>query len=85
MSALTHAIRTTGRVDKSNNLLITELPLDVDTPVEIIIIPDLHPDEEFSELEWLGAAARNPVFADWADPEEDIYSPDEGKPFDEFQ
>jgi hypothetical protein len=35
-----------------------------------------------SEQDWLRAAARHTAFADLADPEEDIYSPTDGEPFD---
>jgi hypothetical protein len=36
---------------------------------------------EESEIEWLKAAANNPVFAFLQDPAEDIYSLSDGKPF----
>ena len=85
MTTVTNAIRTTSRVSKSGGITLTELPLEADTLVEIIIIPGLQAGDEISEEEWMRAAARNPVFADWADPEEDIYSLDEGVPFDEHR
>ncbi len=40
-----------------------------------------HVYPDWSEDEWLRAAASNPVFADLGDPEEDIYSLDDGRPF----
>ena len=33
------------------------------------------------EAEWLRDASRSPVFADLADPAEDLYSADDGVPF----
>ncbi len=39
--------------------------------------------EEIDESEWLKAAASNPVFAFLNDPEEDIYTLDDGKPVDD--
>lgn len=36
---------------------------------------------ELEEFEWLKAAARNPAFDFLKDPEEDIYTLDDGKPF----
>jgi len=74
MIAVTKMIRTTGRVNKSKGLVITELPLDEDTPVEVIIIPGVQASDEISEEEWLRAAARNPVFADWDDPERKTFT-----------
>jgi hypothetical protein len=37
--------------------------------------------QEFSELEWLHAAATNPTFDFLKDPEEDIYTLADGRPF----
>jgi len=37
--------------------------------------------EDIEEDVWLLAASRNPVFQDLHDPEEDIYSLNDGKPF----
>lgn len=86
MIAVIKMIRTTGRINKSKGVLFSEpLPLDEDTPVDIIIIPSVQALGEISEDEWMRAAANNPVFADWADSEEDIYSPHEGVPFDEHR
>lgn len=38
-------------------------------------------NDETYEAEWLRAAANNPAFASLADPEEDIYSLNDGEPF----
>jgi hypothetical protein len=48
--------------------------------VRVIVLYET--DNESDEREWLRAAARNPAFASLADPEEDIYSLDDGEPFD---
>ncbi len=86
MITVTNAVRTTGRVNKSKGVSFAEpLPWDEDTPVEIIVIPTISVSDEISDAEWLKAAANNPAFADWNHPEEDIYSPDEGVPFDEHR
>jgi len=78
--------RTTGRINKSKGLILAEpMPLEEGMSVDVMIIPTAPDDGDISEAEWLSAAARNPVFADWNDPEEDIYSPDEGVPFDEHR
>jgi hypothetical protein len=44
---------------------------------------NIAPVDECHETEWLRAAASNPAFADLAAPEEDIYSPTDGEPFDD--
>jgi hypothetical protein len=40
--------------------------------------------DEPSEAEWLYAAARNPAFAFLHEPQEDIYTLDDGQPFKEY-
>ncbi len=78
-SALT-AIETMGTIDENHRLRLEEsLPLTGPRRVRVIV---LYPaDETSDETEWLHAAARNPAFESLADPEEDIYSPDDGEPF----
>jgi hypothetical protein len=44
----------------------------------IILVPDI---DEPGEAEWLRAVASNPGFADLADPREDVYTLEDGKPF----
>jgi hypothetical protein len=76
-----HAIETTGQIDDRRNVR-----LDEDLPVErvgkvrvIILFPE---SDEITEQEWLRAAASNPVFDFLNDPAEDIYTLDDGEPFD---
>jgi hypothetical protein len=38
-------------------------------------------DEECDEAEWLRAAAQSPAFDSLAEPEEDVYTIEDGKPF----
>jgi len=40
-------------------------------------------DEEISESEWLYAAAANTAFEFLKEPEEDIYTLEDGRPFDD--
>jgi hypothetical protein len=47
--------------------------------VRVIVLYPL--SDEWDEAEWLQAAARNPAFAFLSDPEGDIYSLADGKPF----
>ena len=44
---------------------------------------DWQDTEEIDEQEWLHAAASNPVFNYLKDPEEDIYTLTDGKPFND--
>lgn len=75
------AIEMTGTVDKNHRLQLDgELPITGPARVRVIV---LHPVEgEWDEEEWLAAAARNPAFAYLRDPADDIYSLDDGEPFD---
>ncbi|HZY43055.1 MAG TPA: hypothetical protein VFF59_13775 [Anaerolineae bacterium] len=41
--------------------------------------------DEPGESEWLYAAARNPAFAFLHEPQEDIYTLDDGQPFNDDQ
>lgn len=77
------ALEMTGIVDEHHQLRLDgELPLTGPLPVKVILLySELVEDEKLEEEEWLRAAARNPAFADLADPEEDIYSPLDGVPF----
>ncbi|MBN1999813.1 hypothetical protein JW935_19815 [candidate division KSB1 bacterium] len=74
------AIETTATVKENNQLLL-------DNPVPhhrkgkvrlIILLPD---EDEIIETEWLAAASSNPVFDFLNDPQEDIYTNADGKPF----
>jgi hypothetical protein len=81
MDAPLSAIETTGTVDEQHRLLLDDaLPVAGPTRVRVIV---LYPPGDADEAEWLRAAASNPAFADLADPQEDIYSLSDGKPFDD--
>lgn len=74
------AIELTGTVDDQHQLRLDEsLPISGPQRVRVIVLYPVN--EEWSESEWLRSAAHNPAFADLAAPEEDIYSPTDGKPF----
>ncbi len=76
------AIELTGTIDEQHQLRLDEaLPISGPQRVRVIL---LYPrNGERDEAEWLRAAASNPAFADLANPEEDIYSLADGKPFDD--
>ena len=76
------AIELTGIVDKNQNLhLDNSLPFVGPKRVRVILL--YTDDAEPTQNEWLRAAACNPAFDFLNDPEEDIYSLEDGKPFDD--
>jgi len=80
MEVVSKAIEMTGRVDAHRHLFLDEaLPIFGPKKVRVII---LFPEaDDLDESEWLHAAAVNPSFDFLNDPGEDIYSIDDGKPF----
>jgi hypothetical protein len=80
MEAAMSAIETTGTVDENHRLRLDEaLPVSGPMRVRVIVMYPLI--EGVEEDEWLRAAARNPVFHGLENPEEDIYSLEDGEPF----
>lgn len=73
------AIELTGTVDERRQLQLDDL-LPIPGPKRVRVIVLYSPIDEWSEMEWLQAAARNPAFDFLKDPEEDIYSLADGKP-----
>ncbi len=73
------AIETTGKIDKEG-VLHLDAPLEMkDRTVKVIV---LIPEEvEIEEQEWLDAISRNSAFDFLQNEEEDLYSPNDGKPF----
>jgi hypothetical protein len=75
------AFETTGIIDEQHRLCLdSALPIAGPSRVRVIIL--INEEDDISELEWRRAAATNPAFDFIAHPEEDIYSPQDGKPFD---
>jgi hypothetical protein len=74
------AVETSGTLDESNQLrLDSSLPLKAPRRVRVIL---LFPEtDDLNETEWLKAAASNPAFDFLRDPEEDIYTLEDGRPF----
>ena len=80
MQTSTKAIETTGTIDAQHHLVLDgTLPITGPTRVRVIIlVPE---DSDINETEWLQAAAANPAFYFLKDPEEDIYTLSDGRPF----
>ncbi|MBC7228109.1 MAG: hypothetical protein H5T61_12925 [Thermoflexales bacterium] len=79
MNATRRAIETTGVVDVHRRLILDE-PLPIWGPKRVRVII-LLPEEDISEEEWLRAAAANPAFEFLKEPQEDIYTLSDGRPF----
>ena len=77
------AIEMTGTVDENHQLKLDgTLPFAGPKRVRVIVLsPRTEPANEISEMEWLKASLNNPVFEYLRDPEEDIYTISDGKPF----
>jgi hypothetical protein len=72
------AIEISGTIDDQRQLHL-DAPLPVAGPSRVRVIILIGEEEQ----EWLQAASSNPAFEFLSDPEEDIYSPSDGKPFNE--
>ena len=77
------AIEMTGTVDENHQLKLDgTLPITGPKRVRVIVLSPLTENpEELSELEWLKASVHNSAFDYLRDPEEDIYTINDGKPF----
>lgn len=74
------AIEMTGTVDEHRQLILDgSLPFSGPKRVRVIVLS--RPDDEVDELTWLQAATKNSAFDFLADPDEDIYSDNDGKAF----
>jgi len=74
------AIETTGTIDEQHRLIIDEtLPIAEKSKVRVIIL--LPEESDIDEKEWLRTATTNPAFDFLKEPEEDIYTKNDGKPF----
>jgi hypothetical protein len=74
------AIELTGTIDAQHHLhLDSDLPLPGPQKVRVIVLYD--PAEDTAQGEWLRNIAHNPAFAYLNEPEEEIYSLADGKPF----
>ena len=74
------AIEVTGMIDKMHRLLLDE-PIPIAGPSKVRVIILLNEEADIDEREWLRAAAINPAFDFLKEPEEDIYTITDGKPF----
>ena len=75
------AVELIGTIDEKGQLHLDE-PISAvgQGRVRVILLPE---EAEIGENEWLKAAASNPVFDFLKDPAEDIYTLDDGQPFND--
>lgn len=82
MDSILKAIEVTGEIDEQRQLhLDAPLPIIGPSRVRVIILVTEQVEADIDEKEWLRAAANNPAFDFLKDPEEDIYTLDDGEPF----
>ncbi len=80
METMLTAIEMTATIDEQRQLQLDgTLPIAGPLRVRVILLYPLV--EDIDESEWLRAASRNPAFAYQHDSAEDIYTVDDGKPF----
>jgi hypothetical protein len=80
MENVEKAIEATGTIDAERRLILDE-PLPVSGPTRVRVIILLPEDTEVDEKEWFRAASANPAFDFLKEPEEDIYTTEDGRPF----
>lgn len=80
MEPIMKAIETTGIVDERHQLVLDE-PLPIVGPSRVRVIILVLEVTDVPEKDWLKAAAANPAFDFLKEPEEDIYTLTDGKPF----
>lgn len=74
------AIEMTGTIDENHQLkLDSPLPKIGPRRVRVIVLSPM--DDEIDEIAWLQAASKNPTLMLHDDPAEDIYTLNDGKPF----
>ncbi|MBN1591846.1 MAG: hypothetical protein JW941_01195 [Candidatus Coatesbacteria bacterium] len=73
-------IEATGTVDDRRQLHL-DGPLPMAGPGRVRVLVIFEDEDEFPENEWLKAASSSPAFDFLNDPEEDIYTQNDGKPF----
>jgi hypothetical protein len=84
MGTPVRAIETTGVIDEKSQLhLDAPLPVVGPSRVRVILLIPEGEHNEISESEWLYAAAKNPAFDFLKEPEEDIYTLADGRPFND--
>ena len=77
------AIELNTKTDKSGHLKINYALDKKERNVRVIILVDEKNNEDFEEKLWLDSVSSNPAFDFLKDPDEDIYSLNDGRPFND--
>jgi hypothetical protein len=80
MEGVSKALEVMGTIDEKRQLHL-DTPLPVAGPSRVRVIILIPEESDIDETEWLQGAARNPAFDFLKEPEEDIYTLADGKPF----
>ncbi|MDN3513407.1 MAG: hypothetical protein NG747_03295 [Candidatus Brocadia sp.] len=80
MDIVEKAIETTATIDAKRQLILDE-PLPVVGPKKVRVIILLLEEMDMDEKEWLKLASVNNAIDFLKEPEEDIYTSSDGKPF----
>jgi hypothetical protein len=80
MEIVEKAIETTATINANRQLVLDE-PLPIAGPTKVRVIILLPEEVDIDEKEWLRSASINPEFDFLKEPEEDIYTLADGKPF----
>jgi hypothetical protein len=80
MKLALRAVEVTGSIDEHQRLHLDH-PLPITGPSRVRVIILIPEEAEIDEHEWLQSVASSPAFDFLADPEEDIYTLADGKPY----
>lgn len=75
------AIEINSKTDKNGHLRIDYKLNKPEKKVRILLLLEEEQTESDDEKIWLGSISNNPAFDFLEDPAEDIYSPNDGEPF----
>ena len=82
MENVEKAIEAIGTIDEQRRLILDK-PLPVVGPTRVRVIILLSEETDIEEGEWLRNASKNPAFDFLKEPEEDIYTLEDGRPFND--
>ena len=80
MESVLKAFEVAGTIDEKRQLHL-DAPLPIAGPSRVRVIILIPEETDIDEKEWLRMAASNPAFDFLKEPEEDIYTLADGKPF----
>ena len=80
MESAWKALEVAGTIDEQQQLHL-DTPLPIAGPIRVRVIILIPEQTDIDEREWLRAAATNPALDFLKEPEEDIYTLADGKPF----